>query len=164
LNCKRFYILARCSKRDCYRIWYRSSSFCFFDKFYRRLERSVEPRGRVCLHRVADVRIKIKRGGDRGMPQPLLHDFWMYVSSQLLCGMAAPDQAGFHRLSWRGASPYEGCSPAMACAHVVSRHSHSRARPGTRTNSMWVCVLLARYSSIARRSTRRRLDAFAAAQ
>src|SRR5262249_22702022 len=23
-------------------------------------------------------------------------------------------------------SPYEDCSPAMACAHVVSRHSHSQ--------------------------------------
>jgi hypothetical protein len=103
LNCKRFYILARCSKRDCYRIWYRSSSFCFFDKFYRRLERSVEPRGRVCLHRVADVRIKIKRGGDRGIA-PVAPARFLDVRQQLLCGMAAPDQAGFHRLSWRGAS------------------------------------------------------------
>jgi hypothetical protein len=45
LNCKQFCVLARCSKRDCYRICYRSSLFCSFDEFYSRLERSVEPGG-----------------------------------------------------------------------------------------------------------------------
>src|SRR5262249_9028228 len=115
-------------------------------------------------HRVGDVRIKIKRGGDRGMPQPLLHDFWMYVSSQLLCGMAAPDQAGFHRLSWRGPRPMKTVRQRWP-ARTSFRDTPTAAQGRAPASILCGCAYCWRGIRASRAgSTRRRLDAFTAAQ
>jgi len=75
LTYMQFYLFARSSKSDCYRVCYRSLSIWSLTQLHSRLESSVEPRSRVALHRIGDMRIEIKRGRYRGVSQSFLSNF-----------------------------------------------------------------------------------------
>jgi hypothetical protein len=72
----------------CCRNCYRTSSFTLRKGVYSTPECRVEPAGGVFLHRRRDAALKVARGTDRRMPEPLPRDLQVHPGEQMLGRMA----------------------------------------------------------------------------
>ena len=137
---KRLFSFPASPNSRCYRNCCRTSSFMLRKGVYSTPERRVEPSGGVFLHRRRDAAIKVERGTDRRMPEPLLRDLQVHPGEQVLsrngCGGGHGTESVKSRIRARARNLGNSYVRLCGCRGSPSRRAQTSVSPVCRTSSM----------------------------